>query len=893
MPSDNQTRFHIHQGLLYRKFHPESKDGAPDLYDRSQLVLPATRRPTVLHLPHTVPMAGHMGRDKTLQRLLLRFWWPGITKDVTEFCTSCAACQRTAHITRDDRAPLIPLPVIGEPFEFIAMDIVGPLQRTRSGKKYILTIVDYATRYPEAIPLSSIDAETIADALITFFSRVGLPDTILTDQGTNFTSDVVRQVAAMLRIRLITSTPYHQQTDGLVERFNGTLKSMIRRCAHDAPRSWDALLPVLLFAYREVPQSSTGFSPFELLYGRHIRGPLDLVKEVWSQPSDETLMTTAQYVIEMRQRLDLVAAAAVDNLRAAQTHQKNYYDIHSRDRSLSPGDEVLLLLPSLPRKLEAAWQGPYTVSKKVDKVNYEIDMGPYRRKRYRTYHINLLRAFRRPQLVAFTASGLPAEEDEGDTDTLLEDSSSLQGDPGQPRINARLTVSQQTDLAMLLDEFNTTLSATPGRTATTEHVIETDARPVRRRPYRLAQAHHATVKEAIEEMLDMGVIRSSCSPWASPVVLVPKKDGSTRFCVDYRALNQVSVFDAYPMPRIDDILDTVGAACFISTLDLSRGYWQIPLSKASCDKTAFTTPFGLFEFVTMPFGLHGAPATFQRCMDSILGGLPGVLAYLDDIVVFSTSWEDHLAHLAQVLTRLRDAGLTVKPKKCCLAMVQTTFLGHLIGERQVRPDPAKIEVVASWPEPKCKKQMRSFLGLAGYYRRFIPQFATVAAPLTALTTKAQPSTIHLGGSSREAFLSLKAKLTSAPVLHSPDFSREFILYTDASDVGLGALLSQMDVEGHDHPVAFASRQLLDRERRYATIEKECLALKWAILKFAPYLLGRRFRLITDHRPLQWIAQHSSGNARAARWAIALQPFAFSVQYHAGSSNGNADALSRQ
>ena len=520
-------------------------------------------------------------------------------------------------------------------------------------------------------------------------------------------------------------------------------------------------------------------------------------------------------------------------------------------------------------------------------------MGPYRRKRYRTYHINLLRAFRRPQLVAFTASGLPAEEDEGDTDTLLEDSSPLQSDPGQPRINAGLTVSQQTDLAMLLDEFNTTLSATPGRTATTEHVIETDARPVRRRPYRLAQAHHDTVKEAIEEMLDTGVIRPSCSPWASPVVLVPKKDGSTRFCVDYRALNQVSVFDAYPMPRIDDILGTVGAACFISTLDLSRGYCQIPLSKASCDKTAFTMPFGLFEFVTMPFGLHGAPATFQRCMDSILGGLPGVLAYLDDIVVFSTSWEDHLAHLAQVLARLRDAGLTVKPKKCCLAMVQTTFLGHLIGEGQVRPDPAKIEVVASWPEPKCKKQVHSFLGPAGYYRRFIPQFVTAAAPLTALTMKAQPSIIHLSGSSREAFLSLKAKLTSAPVLHSPDFRREFVLYTDASDVGLGAVLSQMDVEGHDHPVAFASRQLLDRERRYATIEKECLALKWAILKFAPYLLGRRFRLITDHRPLQWIAQHSSGNARVARWAIPLQPFAFSVQYRAGSSNGNADALSRQ
>ena len=354
VPSDNQTRFHIHQGLLYRKFHLESKDGAPDLYDRSQLVLPATRRPAVLHLAHSVPMAGHMGRDKNVTALtapvLVARDYQGCHRIVHIMCSMPAYCphhqRRVCHIDSPSG--------YWRAVQIYSHERSWPTLADEIGKNVILTIVDYATRYPEAIPLSSIDAETIADALITFFSRVGLPDTILTDQGTNFTSDVVRQVAAMLRIRLITSTPYHQQTDGLVERFNGTLKSMIRCCAHDTPRSWDALLPFVLFAYREVPQSSTGFLPFELLCGRHIRGPLDLVKEAWSQSSDETLMTTAQYVIAMRERLDLVAAAAADNLRAAQTRRKHYYDIHSRNRSLSPGDEVLLLLPSSPRKLESS-----------------------------------------------------------------------------------------------------------------------------------------------------------------------------------------------------------------------------------------------------------------------------------------------------------------------------------------------------------------------------------------------------------------------------------------------------------------------------------------------------------------------------------------------------------
>ena len=292
------------------------------------------------------------------------------------------------------------------------------------------------------------------------------------------------------------------------------------------------------------------------------------MKEAWSQPTGETLMTTAQYEITMQKRLDLVATAAADNLRTAQNRQKHYYDQHSRERSLSPGDEVLLLLPSSPRKLQAAWQGPYTVTK-VDKVSYELDMGPYRRKHYRTFHVNLLRALRRPQLVAFTASGLPVEDDDPDTDILLEESSPPQSDPRQPHINEELTASQQTDLAAPLETFSNTV----GYAWSFCYHRACDymqARPIRRRPYWLAQAHHATVKEAVTEMLDMGVIHPSCSPWSSPVGLVLKKDGSIRCCVDYHAFSQVSVFNTCPMPRVDEILDSRSGVLHLYTGPVQR-----------------------------------------------------------------------------------------------------------------------------------------------------------------------------------------------------------------------------------------------------------------------------------------------------------------------------------
>jgi len=280
-----------------------------------------------MKLAHDMPMAGHLGKMKTAKRILRRFYWPGIFGDVARHCMACEQCQKCSP-RQVKKAPLVPLPIMGEPFKRIAMDIVGPLPRSSSGKRYILVICDYATRYPEAVALRSIDANNVAEELIKVFARVGVPEEILTDQGPNFISQLLSEVYRLLHIKPIRTTPYHPQTDGLVERFNHTLKAMLRKTAAEEGKDWDRLLPYLLFAYREVPQASTGFSPFELLYGRCVRGPLDVLKESW-EASTKSSESVVSYVLTIQQRLAKLRDIVRDNLKDAQDVQKRWYDRHA------------------------------------------------------------------------------------------------------------------------------------------------------------------------------------------------------------------------------------------------------------------------------------------------------------------------------------------------------------------------------------------------------------------------------------------------------------------------------------------------------------------------------------------------------------------------------------
>ena len=425
--------------------------------------------------------------------------------------------------------------------------------------------------------------------------------------------------------------------------------------------------------------------------------------------------------------------------------------------------------------------------------------------------------------------------------------------------------------------------------------------PFRRIPPQLFQE----VRNHLNQLLEKNVIRESSSPWASPIVLVKKRDGSIRLCVDYRKLNAKTRHDAFPLPRIDESLDALGNATYFSTLDLASGYWQVEMEEEDKEKTAFTTPVGLFEFNRMPFGLSNAPATFQRLMQRCLGdqNYQTLLIYLDDIVIFSKDFDTHLTNLDMVFSRLYDAGLKIKPNKCHLFQKKVKYLGHIISADGIATDPEKCEVLKSWPKPNCPKEVRKFLGFAGYYRRFVPNFSKIAKPLFALTGQLKKRTrkpiLKKGpfiwtDECQTAFDTLRQCLITPPVLAYPDFNRPFRVYTDASNNGLGAVLSQ-EVDGKERVIAYASRGLRKAEKNdanYSAFKLELLALKWAIgEKFRDYLLGSEVDVYTDHNPLVHLDSATLG-ATEQRWVAKLANFHLRIHYRPGRLNVNADTLSR-
>ena len=395
----------------------------------------------------------------------------------------------------------------------------------------------------------------------------------------------------------------------------------------------------------------------------------------------------------------------------------------------------------------------------------------------------------------------------------------------------------------------------------------------------------------VNEMLASGVIQESSSPWASPVVLVRKKDNTLRFCVDYRHLNAVTRKDVFPIPRIDDLLDQLKGKVF-STLDARCGYWQIKVKEESREKTAFVTFDGLYEFRVMPFGLTNAPATFQRLMQSVLAGMSEFCSvYIDDVLVFSDSVEDHVQHLQLIFDRLRKVGLKLHPLKCRFALPEVLYLGHLVSADGIRPNPEKVRAVVDFPVPTDVKKVREFLGMASYYRRFIPNFAKIANPLHMLTRQDIP--FQWTSICQTAFDRLKELLSSPPVLVYPDFNKMFILHTDASGQGLGAVLEQEpEGGGPPHPSAFASRSLSKQEQKYGITELEALGVVWAVRHFRAYLLGNKCRVYTDHAPVRPLLNTRHPSGKLARWSESIAELDLEILYKPGCKNANADALSR-
>ncbi|KAL5503413.1 hypothetical protein EMCRGX_G010361, partial [Ephydatia muelleri] len=448
----------------------------------------------------------------------------------------------------------------------------------------------------------------------------------------------------------------------------------------------------------------------------------------------------------------------------------------------------------------------------------------------------------------------------------------------------------RSELKTVVGKFKTLFRTLPGKTDYADHYIPTTGSPVRVPPRRIPEQYRSEVEEQIKSMLQQGIIENSCSPWMAPAVYVEKKSGDIRLCVDYRELNKRTKKDAYPLPLPDEVQGHMAGATIFSTLDLQSGYWQLPVYAKDREKTAFCPGpgMGLYQFTRMPFGLTGAPSSFQRLMDTVMRGLLFVRTYIDDVIIFSKDESQHKEHLNIVFQKLQGAGLTLRGKKCHIGMDKVFYLGHTFSGAGMMPDPGKVKVVEEWPTPHDVHSVRQFLGLASYYRRYVNAFAAIAAPLHVLTQKDTP--FNWTTECDAAFQTLKQHLVQAPILAYPRFDQDagtFVLQADASAIGLGAVLEQ-----DGHVIAYASRSLNKSEQQYSVIQKECLAVVYALKQFRHYLLGRPFNITTDHAPLQWLsAQKMEG--LLCRWALAIQEYDFQIEYKKGSQNGNADALSRR
>jgi len=395
----------------------------------------------------------------------------------------------------------------------------------------------------------------------------------------------------------------------------------------------------------------------------------------------------------------------------------------------------------------------------------------------------------------------------------------------------------------------------------------------------------------LKELVKLQVIRPSSSSWASAIVLVPKPDATRRLCMDFRNLNAIADSTAYPLPKITDIFAALHGAKYFTSLDISKGFWQIPIHPEDCHKTAFVTPFGQFEWTRLPMGLNSSPGVFQKVMTEILGGLIWVncLVYIDDILIFTDTFEKHLEVLDDVLGRLTRAGLKLRGSKCEIARTQVKYLGHILNSSGIHVNPAQVEAVKAWPIPTCVKDVESFLGKVNYYNKFIPDYSKVAAPLFAL--KKKHAVWNFDEHCMKAFETLRDAICQAPVLALPNFDLEFILTTDASGYGLGAVLSQNFPEG-ERPISYSSRTLHDAEWNYSNIEREALAIVWSCLHFEEYLEGRHFTIYTDHKPLLYLMKKNIDNKRLTNFAMKLCHLTFTIEHRPGPQNVVADALSR-
>ncbi len=844
-----------------------------------KIVAPVAFRERLLTLAHD--KTAHVGVRGMRKLLGNKFTWPGMHCDIREFVKSCDVCLRMNN-AGNKKPPMVERRIVSVPFESVCVDLVGPLPKGKRGSKYLFTYVCLASRWPDAIPMRTASASEAAQCFLEVISRTGIPLRVLSDRGTIFLSKLMTEVCDLLGIDKLATSPYRPQSNGVVERMHGSLKPMLSK-AVDAGVDWVDFLPLALFALRQVPNRDLGYSPHCIVYGRDVLGPLNVVYEGWvERPFDP--VDVDEWLVSLNDRLAVISDSVAANQSVSSGKRAECAKKGVRDKPLEIGSLVLMRIPGIKASLQAAWEGPYSVVSRSSDVTYRVSKGDDHPVKV-AHRCNLKVYTPRPALQANAITVVA--EDCGIDDSLLVSKTSLDSDV--------CTGYRKCDLDSLLSELSEYFSTSPGlsKVGSCVIILEDGASVVSLPPRQIPVGIRDAVKSEIDSLLAGGIIVESDSDWASPLVPVRKKDGGVRLCVDFRQLNAVPPLRRYWLPSLAEILDLVGPCSCLSTLDLTAGFHQIPMDVNSSELTTFVCPFGRFKYVRMPFGLKNAPAIFQSVVEKVLEPVSHCSKnYVDDVVVFSKSWDEHLAHLKSVIECLGDAGFTIKLKKCHFGRKYLVYLGHRIGCGSLSVPEHRVEALRSFARPVTKKQLRSFLGAMSYYRQFVPLFASHSSHLTPATSLKAPLRVSWSEDMDSAFRKLKCGVCDACVLFIPVSHDVFVLYTDASGSGVGGCL-HVCRDGKELPVGFFSRQLRPAEKNYSVTELECLAIVASLSHFEFYLYARDVTVITDHQPCCSLVSGCHLNKRLLRFALALQRFCVVIKYRPGKIHNNADGMSRQ
>jgi hypothetical protein len=874
-------------GLLFRK----TSIGGKLI---NQLVVPEPLWDKIFEKAHT---EFHLGINKCFDRVSAQFFIPRLGKFVMNKVNSCHVCQVNRNKTIHDKVPIVKIPRPAQSCLALVMDVIGPVEIPSSkNHKYILTLMEVNSKYPIVFPLKNNSAVEIVDCLLEVFAMFGISE-IFCDRGVSFISSLNQEICKRLNVTIKNAAVGHSSSYGLIERLNGTIVKLLKAIFQsDKPRLWHLYLTHLMFILRSTKHASSGFSPHELLFGNPPKDILQILKDNWTDKSKEDFPKLkkdySKYLENLKERLKLVSDIATSNIDKAQDKYVTSHNEGTQEKSFEVDDDVLVLLPSHTTKMLSHWI-PGKVVDKVSNNTYSIKMP---NQGIKILHSDQLRPF----IASIQALGIISENESEEGEILYPP---FRGENVQENVNKfdklnldYLPSDQQVKLRKLLVKHSKLFSDIPGKTKVVYHTIPLveGAKPRAYKPYRIPDKFKAEINKQIDDLLEQGRIVRSDSLFAAPVVAILKQDKkSVRFCCNFKGLNEITETQPYVYPRIDDLTRKASKFNYLSKLDATASFWQVPVLPSDTHKTAFICDRGVFEWLFLPFGLKGASRCYQRLADIILHPYRAFAdSYIDDVAVGSDTFDNHLKNLDLVLSAFEREGLTFKLEKCEFVKPQINLLGFSVGSGQISLLKSKVEAIEKIAEPVTKKQVRSFLGMANYFRNFIPNFSTIAYPLTELTKSRNPAKFKLKEGEVKAFLQLKAALMSSSVLCTPRYDKSFIVYTDSSDFGIGSVLGQADDRGNFRPISFASKKFNESERLLPVIEREAMAVLFALKQFELIVFGSPTIVYTDHSPLPYISITASMSPKLTRWCLAIQRFNATIVHIKGVENIVSDAISR-